>query len=359
MAGFFDFIKKPQSGTVTPVPADTAGAPVQTQTTQVVTQEEVVTHGGGSYNGIGNPPGGQAYNGIGNPPTPQIPQTTETVTTTQTTPTVPSQVPTAPTDAASAQPETINNTTNNKDATKETKNVAENAQKDQTKKEAVDQKAGETKNGDTPKVAGGPAALQSTIDQKKRDELDLMTHLTQRSNRVFLSAQNKAKELNGELVDSEHLLHGLLSDSEIYKLFSDLKIYPQVIEQERRAALEAKEMNETFNKPAQFQTGVMEYAASIGITIIDKPGIFLVQSMINPSNQVTAQKYYSPTQNTKQITVEKHPSGGILVTIIYKRNNAPQTEILTFRTNEKAEMRSSSSAFQGVAPQFVDLFKTQ
>ncbi len=232
MAGFFDFIKKPQSGTVTPVPADTAGAPVQTQTTQVVTQEEVVTHGGGSYNGIGNPPGGQAYNGIGNPPTPQIPQTTETVTTTQTTPTVPSQVPTAPTDAASAQPETINNTTNNKDATKETKNVAENAQKDQTKKEAVDQKAGETKNGDTPKVAGGPAALQSTIDQKKREELDLMTHLTQRSNRVFLSAQNKAKELNGELVDSEHLLHGLLSDSEIYKLFSDLKIYPQVIEQE-------------------------------------------------------------------------------------------------------------------------------
>ena len=45
-----------------------------------------------------------------------------------------------------------------------------------------------------------------------------MTHLTQRSNRVFLSAQTKAKELEDEFIDSEHLLHGLLADGEIYKL---------------------------------------------------------------------------------------------------------------------------------------------
>ena len=73
---------------------------------------------------------------------------------------------------------------------------------------------------------------QKTPEQKKQEELDLMTHLTQRSNRVFLSAQTKAKELKNEYVDSEHVLHGLLSDSEIYNFFTELKILPQTIEEE-------------------------------------------------------------------------------------------------------------------------------
>ena len=67
---------------------------------------------------------------------------------------------------------------------------------------------------------------------KKKEEMDLMTHLTQRSNRVFLSAQTKAKEIKSDFVDSEHLLHGLLSDTEIYNLLVELKIQPQIIEQE-------------------------------------------------------------------------------------------------------------------------------
>ncbi len=73
---------------------------------------------------------------------------------------------------------------------------------------------------------------QKTPEQKKREELDLMTHLTQRSNRVFLSAQTKAKELNNAYVDSEHVLHGLLSDSEIYNFFTEQKVLPQTIEEE-------------------------------------------------------------------------------------------------------------------------------
>lgn len=67
---------------------------------------------------------------------------------------------------------------------------------------------------------------------KKYEELDLMTHLTQRSNRVFLSAQTKAKELKSEYIDSEHLLHGLLSDSEIYNFLVEVKIQPQLVEEE-------------------------------------------------------------------------------------------------------------------------------
>jgi len=75
-----------------------------------------------------------------------------------------------------------------------------------------------------------PVAPQKPVNDKK-EELDLMTHLTQRSNKVFLNAQVKAKELKND-VDSEHLLHGLLSDSEIYNFLVEVKIQPQTIEEE-------------------------------------------------------------------------------------------------------------------------------
>ena len=85
----------------------------------------------------------------------------------------------------------------------------------------------------TAATPGAPTASANlSSEEKKREEIDLMTHLTQRSNRVFLSAQNKARELKLDFVDSEHLLHGLLSDSEIYNLFIEFKIHPQLIEEE-------------------------------------------------------------------------------------------------------------------------------
>jgi ATP-dependent Clp protease ATP-binding subunit ClpC len=82
-----------------------------------------------------------------------------------------------------------------------------------------------------PSISSGPATPQATQD-KKQGNLDVMTHLTQRSNRVFLTANTKAKELKNNYVDSEHILHGLLADGEIYKLLVDLKVQPQVVEDE-------------------------------------------------------------------------------------------------------------------------------
>ncbi|MCX7881205.1 MAG: ATP-dependent Clp protease ATP-binding subunit, partial [Patescibacteria group bacterium] len=85
-------------------------------------------------------------------------------------------------------------------------------------------------------LSGQKTAFLSTSSAKtnndKKSDLDLMTHLTQRANRIFLSSQTKAKELSANFVDSEHLLHGLLSDNEIYNLLIDLKIQPQLIEEE-------------------------------------------------------------------------------------------------------------------------------
>jgi len=75
-------------------------------------------------------------------------------------------------------------------------------------------------------VTQGKPANQAT------NNLDLMTHLTQRSNRVMMAAQTKAKELKADLVDSEHLLYALTTDSEIYNLLIEVKIQPQLVTDE-------------------------------------------------------------------------------------------------------------------------------
>lgn len=54
--------------------------------------------------------------------------------------------------------------------------------------------------------------------------LDIMTHLNQRANRVLVAAQSKAKEVQSESVDSEHLLAGLLTDTEVNALLVEMKL---------------------------------------------------------------------------------------------------------------------------------------
>ena len=103
---------------------------------------------------------------------------------------------------------------------------------DKTQDLKVDQKKPEDKADEksSPKTNGQTVDKPSNLSPS--NGLDLMTHLTQRSNRVFMAATNKARELGSDLVDSEHILHGLVSDSEIYNFFTELKIQPQLIEQE-------------------------------------------------------------------------------------------------------------------------------
>lgn len=294
MPGFFDFIKKqptPPGGTPSAGQAQ-PGQPVQTSQTTVVTQQGGSYNGignpgsGQSYNGIGAPPGGGTpYNGIGSSPAP----TTVVVETTPTEVQAPAQaapaqtapataapapeaVPAAqaPADAATAPASEVTAapadpnapaapTTNpdgtpvQQDAVAQDPNAnkpAEEPKKDgeqstdgakpEDKKES-EPKEGEAKDGEKKDAAGNPADPNAkpadpnapqTPEDKKRMDMDVMTHLTQRSNRVFLSANNKAKELMSAEVDSEHLLHGLLADPEIYKLLTGMKLQPQLIDQE-------------------------------------------------------------------------------------------------------------------------------
>ncbi len=170
----FDFIKKSQTD------ASVNQSNVSQQVVVPTPVQQVVSPSGGGqpYSGIGSPPGGQqTYSGIGKPPI---------------------------------------NQAQNTDLKTQNQNLNPKTDKLQT---ATHQPSTTNRQTQTP-------------EEKKKAELDLMTHLTQRSNRVFLSAQNKAKELKAAFVDSEHLLHGLLSDTEIYNLLVELKIQPQTIETE-------------------------------------------------------------------------------------------------------------------------------
>ncbi len=206
------FKKKPASGTGDNQVAAEPQNQVQ-QPTQQVSETTVAMGQTQSYNGIGNPPGGQAYNGIGNPPAPKVPDM-PVAPTPVVTPQV--QAPAAPVNPAP--------TPTDPSATPTNPNVA-----------PVDPSAAQTDKPADPNAAPvDPNAPKddSAIDPQKRTELDLMTHLTQRSNRIFMAAQQKAKELKSEFVDSEHVLHGLLADPEIYKLFTEKKIPPQIIDQE-------------------------------------------------------------------------------------------------------------------------------
>ena len=199
MSGFFDFIKNNNSD-ASPIPSTGSGqaAQVPGAPPQPISQPQA-----SSYNGIGNPPGGQSYNGIGAPPvkvmTPEQQRVQQllnnqppVVGQIQTPNSNSSKSPTVPGQPSSAVP-----------------NAAT---------------AGNVK------PLG--SSLNSSMSSQKRTDLDLMTHLTQRSNRVFVTAQAKAKELGSAFIDSEHMLHGLLADGEIYKLLMEMKVQPQQIEAE-------------------------------------------------------------------------------------------------------------------------------
>ncbi len=94
--------------------------------------------------------------------------------------------------------------------------------------------------GSPPKI---PTATQTVSSQQtttafppakanmdKRVGMDVMTRLTQRANQSIQSAVGKAKELGLSFVDTEHVLWGLLHDSAIYQLVSELKVAPSEIQ---------------------------------------------------------------------------------------------------------------------------------
>lgn len=227
-----DFLKKKDSD-VSGAQTPPAQAPGSTQT--VVQSSQTVVPQPQSYNGIGNPPSGQSYNGIGTPPAPQVPEiTTQSVQAVPAAPVAPS-APVAPATPATTDTPATTTQTDQPPAT----TTAPATQSDAPKDATTPAQTTDVQKPADPNKTANPGNTDPTAQTQEQDaakdksaQLDLMTHLTQRSNRVFVTAQQKAKEFGSDLIDSEHLLHGLLADPEVYKLFVDQKIQPQIIEQE-------------------------------------------------------------------------------------------------------------------------------
>ena len=95
------------------------------------------------------------------------------------------------------------------------------------------------------------------IDMGKRVGLDVMTRLTQRSNNALMAGVKKAKDLGLATADTEHILYGLLSDSAVYQLLSEMKVVPSQIQaelEERFKQMGLQGPGSVERNPAQMRT---------------------------------------------------------------------------------------------------------
>jgi ATP-dependent Clp protease ATP-binding subunit ClpC len=181
------------------------------------------------YSGIGYPPGGgEPYSGAGYPPSSASsapPKKTTKTTVTRTTATKPQPKPqvlppkTPPADDRSppvspAQPEPS---------------------------PGGEGKPSQSASSSKAPVEGQPPApspvSELAIDTTKRAGMDVLARLTQRSNKAILQAVQKAKDFSSQYIDTEHVLWGLLTDSGIYQLLSELKVTPKEIQSELTRSL--------------------------------------------------------------------------------------------------------------------------
>lgn len=71
-----------------------------------------------------------------------------------------------------------------------------------------------------------PKAAKPAEEFQKRAGMDILSRLTQRSNKALIAGVTKAKEFQSQFVDTEHVLWGLLQDAGMYQLVSDFKVTP-------------------------------------------------------------------------------------------------------------------------------------
>ncbi len=274
--GFFNFSKYLKKGSTAGVSdQNTAVSDQRVVTTQSTTTSTGATSysgigptpgGGQPYSGIGNPSGSQAYSGIGNPPTTNVSSTTQTTT----------------------------------------QKIDPNTDKSKTQTPPPDQK-------DKTAQARVPAG-QSAIDMKKRVGMDVLSRLTQRSNQALMTAVNKVKELKTGMVDTEHVLWGLLHDSSIYQLISECKAVPA----ELQAALEKTFKPGNVTTAPQFSPRVkrvlelsLSAAKSLGYEFISPEHILLALSHEGEgmASQILAKFNLQPEVLNKKITGKKELEG--------------------------------------------------
>lgn len=86
---------------------------------------------------------------------------------------------------------------------------------------------------------GVNSSLDSSMDPQKREGLDMLTHLSQRSSQVIFKAANQAGMLHVPYIDTEHVLYGMLFDGQFFNFLKDLKINAVQIQKEVESHFQA------------------------------------------------------------------------------------------------------------------------
>lgn len=95
-------------------------------------------------------------------------------------------------------------------------------------------------------------------------------------------------------------------------------------------------------RPVNYEPGVREYAASIGIDVIERGLNFSIlnRNDLSDPGQLTIKKSESPTRYTTNLTLQKAPGGGLLLTDSYMFDGIQKTEIAIIRMGQNGRIQS-------------------
>ena len=252
-----------------------------TQTVVTSTSSSMPAGGAGTYSGIGYAPGGGTpYSGIGYPSTSTV-QTPVQTTTQQT---------------------VVHETGNSK---LEAGNDARNLKLENSNVKSPTSSQASSIN---------PQASKTAMTMQKRVGMDILTRLTQRSTQALMSGVAKAKELHVQYVDSEHVLWGILTDSGVYQIVSDLKVLPKDLQD----TLSKQFKPGKYNVAPQFSPRVkrilelaLSAARSLGYEFISPDHILLAlaQEGEGMAAQVMAKAGLTVEALSKKVTGKKEAPG--------------------------------------------------
>ena len=261
----------------------------EVQTTTTTSTSGMASGGAQSYSGIGyTPGGGTPYSGIGNPSASQSVQgTTVQQTVTQHSALRPSSGQVAGNQPFDSLDYARDKSAQGKPSTSSPQQTTQNRP---------------------------PTTVSGTMTMQKRVGMDILTRLTQRSTSALMTGVSKAKQLRVQYVDTEHVLWGLLNDSGIYQIVSDLKVNPKDIQ----TALEKQFKTGTFVGAPQFSPRVkkvlelaLSAARSLGFDFISPDHILLslAQEGEGMAAQIMAKSNLTVESLNKKVTGKKEGLG--------------------------------------------------
>lgn len=175
-----------------------------------------------------------------------------------------------------------------------------------------------------------PVENQETVHEtaassvmQKRSSMDILSRLTQRSNKCLMASAGKARELKSQYIDTEHLLWGLLQDSGVYQLISNFKVTPSevIAETEKKLKTENNEEQPKFSpRVKKILELSLSYARSLGYEFISPEHILIslstegegIGAQVLAKFQLTPEKLKSKVSGKKEKEEEKEEKSGVV-----------------------------------------------